>query len=380
VLEPGAPSARVLPPATRGAFGPALADPALALLLTVLTLTPLARQGEAWPGLVLAALSVVPVAVRQRAPVLTALVVLAALAAHQLVVGAFPGSGLGIVVAMFTVATLRSRLTAAAVFAAAVAVVALGGLTSSDAAIGWFDVAQSACVIAGAWVLGESTRRWARRTEDLAAQSARAVAGERRRIARELHDVVGHHLAAVSLHSGVAGYVLDDDPASARTAIATVETTTREALGEMRRLLAVLRADDDPDDDYQPQPGLAALPALVERTRATGLSVTLRADGAFGDLTAGQELCAYRVVQESLTNVLKHAGTGVSVDVVVERSGDELSVRVSDDGPAAAVPAPGHGLRGMRERAALYGGTLTAGPAAGRGFVVELRLPVRGER
>jgi len=372
----------VLPPVARGAgsLGPALADPALAVLLTVLTLAPLARQGEAWPGLALAALSVAPVAVRQRAPVLTALVVLAALSAHQLVFGAFPGSGLGVVVAMFTVATLRSRWTAAGVFAAAVAVVSLGGLTSSDAAIGWFDVAQSACVIAGAWVLGESTRRWARRTEELAAQSARAVAGERRRIARELHDVVGHHLAAVSLHSGVAGYVLDDDPASARTAIATVETTTREALGEMRRLLAVLRADDEPDDDYRPQPGLAALPALVERTRATGIDVVLRTAGAFGDLTAGLELCAYRVVQESLTNVLKHAGPGVCVEVAVERVGDQLTVRVSNDGPATAVPAAGHGLRGMRERAALYGGTLTAGPRPGGGFAVELRLPVRGER
>ena len=364
--------------------GSSLVDPALAALLTLLTLGPLVRAGEALPGLLLAALTAAPIAVRQRVPVLTAVLVLAAVTAHQLVVGTFPGSGLGMVVAMFTVATLRSRRTAAALFATAVAVVWLGGATGADPEPSSFDLAQAALVLAGAWALGESTRRWARRTEALAAQSARALADERRRIARELHDVVGHHLSVTALQAGLAGYVLDDDPATAKTAIATVETTTREALAEMRRLLEVLRADDDPDADYLPQPGLAALPDLAERTRSAGVAVDVRTSGEFGDLSPGQELCAYRVVQESLTNVIKHTATAphaVRAQVLVERRDGTLHVGVHDDGPGTPAPVrEGHGLRGMRERAALYGGTLTAGPRDGRGFAVELRLPVRSER
>nr|WP_276611900.1 histidine kinase [Kineococcus vitellinus] len=282
---------------------------------------------------------------------------------------------------MFTVATLRSRRVAAALFAAAVAVVGLGGLAGADVALGWFDLGQAALVLAGAWALGESTRRWALRTQALAAQSARAVAAERRRIARELHDVVGHHLSVTALQAGLAGYVLDDDPATAKTAIATVESTTREALAEMRRLLEVLRADDDPDADYLPQPGLAALPELAERTRSAGIAVDVRTSGTFDDLSPGQELCAYRVVQESLTNVIKHTATApgaVHAQVLVERRDGTLHVGVHDDGPGTPAPVrEGHGLRGMRERAALYGGTLTAGPRKGRGFAVELRLPLR---
>ncbi|WP_432543007.1 sensor histidine kinase [Kineococcus sp. SYSU DK002] len=361
--------------------GPSLVDPALAALLTLLTLGPLVRAGEPLPGLVLAALTAAPIAVRQRVPVLTAVLVLAAVTGHQLLLGAFPGSGLGMVVAMFTVATLRPRRTAAAVFTAAVAVVWLGGAVGSDPEPSWFDIGQAALVLVGAWALGESTRRWASRTEALAAQSARAVADERRRIARELHDVVGHHLSVTALQAGVAGYVLDDDPATAKTAIATVEDTTREALAEMRRLLEVLRADDDPD--YLPQPGLAALPDLAERTRAAGIAVDVHTSGEFDDLGAGQGLCAYRVVQESLTNVIKHTATtprAVHAQVLVERRDGTLHVAVHDDGPAVLGPVrEGHGLRGMRERAALYGGTLTAGPRPGHGFSVELQLPVRAE-
>ncbi|WP_432564788.1 sensor histidine kinase [Kineococcus sp. SYSU DK003] len=364
--------------------GPSLVDPALAALLTLLTLGPLVRAGEPLPGLVLATLTAAPIAVRQRVPVVTAVLVLAAVTAHQLVLGAFPGSGLGMVVAMFTVATLRSRRTAAAVFAAAVVVVWLGGASGADPVPSWFDLAQAVLVLAGAWALGESTRRWAQRTEALAAESARAVAAERRRIARELHDVVGHHLSVTALQAGVAGYVFDDDPATAKTALATVEDTTREALAEMRRLLEVLRADDDPDADYLPQPGLAALPDLAERARSAGVAVDVRTDGTFDDLSAGQDLCAYRVVQESLTNVIKHTATAphaVHAQVLVERRDGTLHVDVHDDGPAVLGPVrEGHGLRGMRERAALYGGTLTAGPRDGRGFAVQLRLPVRGEQ
>jgi signal transduction histidine kinase len=194
---------------------------------------------------------------------------------------------------------------AAVVFLAAVAVVVVAFLGLPDVVV-WSEVAQSVLVVSGAWMLGEGTKRWARRAERLAEEAARAVADERVRIARELHDIVAHHMSVISLQAGVAGYVLDTDLATARKAITTVGDTSREALTEMRRLLDVLRVDHD--DDYRPQPGLAALEELVERARSAGLPVDVVISGEVRELQPGPDLCAYRVVQESLTNVLKHAG------------------------------------------------------------------------
>ncbi|MDG6103240.1 sensor histidine kinase [Dactylosporangium aurantiacum] len=360
----------------------ALVDVLLAAVLAGLSVATLAGQaGPAdWRAAVLGVLTVAPLALRQRAPVLTMLVIVAALVAYSLAgFGDFPNGGIGMVVAMFTVATLRSRPVAAVMFATTVVATSIAFATAASAVV-WSQVAQSLLVMLGAWVLGESTRRWARRAERLAAQAARLVAAERVRIARELHDIVAHHMSVISLQAGVAEYVLDTDLPTARTAIATVGGASRDALLDLRRLLDVLRVDDVDGAQLAPQPGLAQLDDLVERVRGAGLPVEVAVAGTPRPLPPGPDLCAYRVVQESLTNVLKHAGPATA-RVHVEHGDRTLTVRVTDDG-AGRPPQRGHrsptahGILGMRERAELYGGVLTAGPAAGGGFAVELRLPV----
>jgi signal transduction histidine kinase len=349
-----------------------LIDVLLAAVFTGLTLATGSTQHAGWTAALLGVLTVAPIAVRQRAPVLTMLVILAALAAYSLVVaGDFPNGGIGPLVAMFTVATLRSRAVAAVMFAAALAATAFA-YPRIGATVLWPQLAQAALVLVGAWVLGEGTRRWAQRAERLAADAARAVVDERVRIARELHDIVAHHMSVISLQAGLAEYVLDVDPTTAKTAIGNVGSASRDALLDMRRLLDVLRVDPS----YHPQPGLDMLDELVARTRGAGLPVDVTVTGTPRALPPGLDLCAYRVVQESLTNVLKHAGPA-RARVEVDYGDRTLTVRVGDDGGGRNVrQAPTSlGIRGMRERAELYGGVLTAGPAAGGGFTVVARLP-----
>jgi signal transduction histidine kinase len=278
---------------------------------------------------------------------------------------------------MFTVATLRPRGVTALMFATSLGVIALVYLTTVDGIV-WSQVGQSALVMLGAWVLGESTRRWSRRAERLAVQAAQAVAEERVRIARELHDIVAHHMSVISLQAGVAEYVADTDLPMAKKAIATVGNTSREALLDMRRMLDVLRVDHHEESDYRPRPGLAQLEELVNRTRDAGLPVEVVVTGQVRALPAGMDLCAYRVAQESLTNVLKHAGPA-GARVELDYGERTLELKIKDDG-AKAQPygesPTSHGIRGMRERAELYGGVLTAGPAKEGGFTVTLRLPM----
>jgi signal transduction histidine kinase len=270
-------------------------------------------------------------------------------------------------------------------------------------------VLQTLLVIGVAWVFGNQTRRLAERNERLAllteqvrreqaARAREAVAGERVRIARELHDVVAHHMSVISVQTGLARYVLHSDPPTAGQSLATIADATHEALREMRRMLAVLRPvpeDGVKEAAYQssvePAPGLAQLPKLLERVRAGGVEVELTVVGAAFALAPGPDLCCYRVAQESLTNVMKHSpGARAMVELVYQDHGD-VTVRVSDDGGrvrsltegAGAVPTPlgpavagsGNGLVGMRERARIYGGTLQAGPRAAGGFEVVLTLP-----
>jgi signal transduction histidine kinase len=348
-------------------------DVLLAVVLTGLTLATLSSRHLGWVADLLAVLTVAPIALRQRAPVLTMVVILAGLAAYSLVVeDDFPNGGIGVLVAMFTVATLRSRAVAAVMFLAAFAVTAFAYPKIGPAAL-WPQLAQAALIVLGAWVLGEGTKRWAERAERLAAEAARAVAEERVRIARELHDIVAHHMSVISLQAGLAEYVLDVDPPTAKSAIANVGDASREALMDLRRLLDVLRVDPE----YHPQPGLDMLEELVGRTRSAGLPVEVAVTGARRKLPPGLDLVAYRVVQESLTNVLKHAGPA-RARVDVDYGDRTLTVRISNDGAARAVresPAS-HGIRGMRERAELYGGVLTAGPATDGGFAVVARLPL----
>jgi signal transduction histidine kinase len=213
------------------------------------------------------------------------------------------------------------------------------------------------------------------------ALARQAVGDERRRIARELHDVVAHHVSVMGVLATGARRALSRDPASADEALTAIEQTGRTTLRELRRLLDLLRADDeDAAGDLVPQPGLTALRALVERIREAGLPVTVQVDGEPYPVDAGVALTVYRLVQEALTNVLKHAGPA-SAQLRIGFGADELTVEVFDTGhgPRPAEPPPGaagHGLLGMRERVALYGGELHTGPRPGGGFRVYARIPM----
>ncbi|MGW1062190.1 sensor histidine kinase [Micromonospora rubida] len=204
-----------------------------------------------------------------------------------------------------------------------------------------------------------------------------AVADERRRIARELHDVVAHHVSVMGVLATGARRVLRRDPDAADEAIATIEDTSRATLREMRRLLDVLRTDAEPAADLAPQPGLAGIEALVEQVREAGLPVTLRTEGTPGPLEEGVALTVYRIVQEALTNTLKHAGDATAV-VRLTFGAAFLAVEVTDTGrgPGPAPDRIGHGVVGMRERVGLYGGTLRTGARPGGGYRVYARIPV----
>ncbi|MFD7784041.1 sensor histidine kinase [Streptomyces nojiriensis] len=250
----------------------------------------------------------------------------------------------------------------------------------------------------GSGALAERNRQFAELTVQLRGQqeeiARQALTEERVRIARELHDVVAHHMSVISLQAGMASYVFPTDPAASRRALDTIADTSREALEEMRRMLVLLRVGQEGRRDghgdaqgdgqgedgaaHAPAPGLDLLDRLLERVRGAGVEVTLEIEGSPVRLPQGMALCVYRVVQEALTNVLKHAGpTRAAVTIRYERR--TIVVRVTDEGDGTFQPnkemSPGHGLIGMRERAKIYGGSVTAGPRALGGFEVRLTLP-----
>jgi signal transduction histidine kinase len=259
----------------------------------------------------------------------------------------------------------------------------------------WTVLAQSVVWTGVVGLIGGRTRQLADRNRRLAVVAARlrrdrkeqawrAVTEERVRIARELHDVVAHHMSVISVHAGLAQYVGQSDPVTAGTALDTVLRTSGEALQEMRRMLSVLRIDADGvtgaagHETYRPAPGLDRIDELTDRLRAAGVAVEVVVVGTARPLGAGLDLCAYRVVQECLTNVLRHAGPASATVVLCYRP-DRFVAQVSDDGRGTAEPPdesrPRHGLIGMRERAAIYGGTLVAGDRPQGGFEVTLTLP-----
>ena len=249
------------------------------------------------------------------------------------------------------------------------------------------DVIFPVVLFSGCWALGRVGRGRARLTAELQARTEQlererverdrdAVARDRVRIARELHDVVAHSVSVMVVQAGAARSVLDFDPDASVRALGAVEATGREALTEMRRLLGILRPAGE-DADHSPQPSLDRLGALIARSRDAGLDVELHVEGRAGPLAPGVDLTAFRLVQEGLTNALKHGGRG-RARVVLRWSPEVLEVEVANrvaDGPAAlGLTSGGQGLIGMRERVALCGGELRAGPI-GRGFVVRARLP-----
>ncbi len=248
-----------------------------------------------------------------------------------------------------------------------------------------------------AWVLGDSMRtrrayfaqleeRAARLEKEREAQAKVAVAAERARIARELHDVVAHNVSVMVVQADGAAYVLDAAPDQAKKALETISSTGRQALAEMRRLLGVLRTGEHQEGgEYVPQPDVDQIEELVEQCRGSGLPVDFRVEGTPRPLPSGVELTAYRIVQEALTNTRKHGGPNAGASVRLVYFDDGLGLLVEDDGKGAphelyeegGADGRGHGLIGMRERVGMVGGTLDAGPRPGGGFRISALLPLK---
>jgi signal transduction histidine kinase len=208
-----------------------------------------------------------------------------------------------------------------------------------------------------------------------------AAAGERARIAREMHDVIAHSVSVMVVQADGASYMVDIDPARARRAMETIGATGRQALTEMRRMLGVLREGDDVGP-YAPQPGVEQLTELVGQIRTAGLPVDLTVEGVPSELPTALQLAIYRIVQEALTNTRKHAGPAATAEVNLYYGDDAVEIRIRDDGRGAAASSDGrgHGLVGMSERAALYGGSVRTGPRTGGGYEVFAHLPVTEPR
>ncbi|ASW52957.1 sensor histidine kinase [Plantactinospora sp. KBS50] len=241
---------------------------------------------------------------------------------------------------------------------------------------GWRDLLLAVVGLAFAWTIGELQRGHAQRR---AAERDRILTTERERISRELHDVVAHHVAVIAVQAGAAEDVFDLRPERARAALGTIRTAATSAMVELRAMLNTL-AQDPEGAANAPQPGLAQLDALAQTVRAAGLQVRLSCSGAEpGRLPGGVQLSAYRIVQESLTNTLRH-GHATRADVLVRHDDSGLELEVVDDGSVLGWPGGGggRGLVGMRERARSLGGTLDAGPLPGGGFRVRAHLPVAG--
>ena len=291
---------------------------------------------------------------------------------------------------VYTAASVLPRRASGAVLVVATVLATLGATFSP----GPTDLGVPALVVV-AWLLGRQLGSRRAYTAELERKNRlleqaqldladRAVTEERLRIARELHDVVAHTMSVVAVHAGTGRMVAEDDPAAAREALATIETSTRTALSEMRRLLGVLRSGNgshgrsDGDGGLAPAPGLGDLDALVADVVRSGVAVEVRVDGTRRSVPPGVDLSAYRIIQEALTNVIKHA-PGARAAVLVRYDPDAVHVEVADDGPGRGAPGgDGHGVIGMRERVTMHGGRLTVGPGANGGFRVAATLPVGG--
>lgn len=384
---------------------------AVVILVIGVESTPRNRPADALSVLLTVA-ATAPLAVRRRYPLPVLLATVSALLvmmATRVTVGLSP---LGAIIAFYTVVawgTRRQGRTAVLVLAVTAALtVAIGPVDLSvEGAL------VNSVVFGGGWLLGngardrreayaaevESMRQRAelerRLTEAERDRADQAITQERLRITRELHDVIGHAMSVMVVQAGVAERMLEDRPGPARDAVRQIAATGRSSLGEMRRLIAVLRDGDDAAAPRDPAPTLASLPDLVSRVRAAGLPVDLEPDdlesaGTSSALPDGVQLAAYRVIQEALTNCLRHArATRAWVDVAVDA--DELVLTVRDDGvgdgsapaPDAALsrngrggPATGMGLTGMRQRVAIYGGEFSAGADPGGGYRVRARFPL----
>ena len=359
-----------------------LIDIGLVVLLLPPSFVWTTRHHSVGPAVALVLLQTLPLLVRRRYPLPVLAAVLSASIATQFVVGSMPPFALGL--ALYTVASHTERRVAlrAGVVTLVVLVVLLLARDGFDARE---SVVHLIVFAAAAWILGDNVRtkrayyrELEERAERLESEREenirRAASQEQERIARELHDVIAHSVSVMVVQAAAANDVFERQPERAREALRSIEESGRSALTELRRLLGIVRAHER--ERLAPQPGLAALEELIEQVRGTGLEVELKLDGELGELPSGVDLSAYRIVQEALTNTLKHASAD-RARVQMGRRGHELSIEVSDDGSGPGETAGnGHGLIGMRERVALLGGELEAGAQAGGGFAVKVRLPI----
>ncbi|MEU9143415.1 sensor histidine kinase [Streptomyces sp. NPDC048349] len=329
-------------------------------------------------GCVLLLVAALPLLARRRAPLFTLAAVLLLDLVLNLSVPVGQHFTVTTVVALYTV--VRSR--GAAVVAGAAFACAVMPLVGRPSQPGTVEVVGSAVNVLLVLVAAAAVNRWHRENEaNRRLLADRAVADERRRIARELHDIVAHHITTMQLMAGGARANLAGNPEVAREALVTLEGSGRMALREMRQLLDVLRAGDEAEKEpTAPQPGVGDLAGIVGETRRAGLPVELDVRGEERPLPPSVGLTVFRIVQEALTNARKYAGQA-RARVRLTYGTHALAVEVSDDGAgAAAVSAgSGYGLVGMRERVALHGGTLEAGPLSGGGFRVAARLPLKAE-
>lgn len=387
-------------------------DSVVAVVLTGLFLALPGPEWSPYSGwlerIALAAAMGLPLALQRTRPAAVCAVVTVASVVAS-VVGAVREPFLAVAFALYQVAvtTPARRVPTPVIGAVSAGVLVLIVISGSPDGAGQDLVLRLAgLALAGmAWVLGRAVReRRAQATRSARRVAMEAVTEERLRIARELHDIVAHHVGVIAVKAGVANHLLATHPEGAGEALGVIETASRSALTEMRQMLSVLRAgksepETDGVDGLRPAPGLVALPDLVAGATAAGLTAELRTEGT-ADLPQGVQSSAYRVVQEALTNVLKHAGpTRCRVELLAD--GRELRIEVIDEGAGegrvarrpgqgggyltwhghAESPghgsAHGHGLIGMRERVELFGGRFHAGPLSGGGFAVRAELPYR---
>ncbi|WP_426513556.1 sensor histidine kinase [Dactylosporangium sp. McL0621] len=322
-------------------------------------------QGPSWAFWAGLAAALAAGALRRRRPVVALGVALLA-GPVALGAGAFPLPWVVVAFVMYLIPLRFPRRVALWVLAGTLLAGAVGVVAAPLARPGPNRVGsllEGALLVSIAWVIGYAVQHQRLHNEQ---RAERRLTDERLRIARELHDVVAHSMSVIALQSGVANHVAAERPEEARRALASIEEMSRAALQEMRALLGVLR---DPEEPARPAPGLADVPALVAQAATAGVHVALEVTGEPGGLPAGVDLAAYRVVQEAVTNVIKHAATD-RCRVCIDRGPSLVTVRVSDEGRGGAAAA-GHGITGMRERTRMYGGTLQAGPSPDRpGFQV----------
>jgi signal transduction histidine kinase len=359
----------------------------LATVVPFFSLCPAAERDLAetdWLGISLVLIGAVSLAWRRRAP-MAVLAITAAAFCGSLLLGYPPAQPLAPMIALFALAVVHSSL----VTAAAGAVAGLVIVTATATYLHWradFDdrVLEDLLLLAAACLLGYGVQLSRARRSVLIAQEARlarehaaltqqAVRDEKSRIARELHDIIAHSVSVITAQATGAQQVFDTEPGLARDALRSIETTGRGALTEMRRLLGVLQLEND-DPGIEPQPGLDQLPLLIAQMERSGFPVELIVTGDPRPLSSGVQLNAFRIVQEALTNTLKHAGPARARVELGYRS-DRLNIRICDSGRGFGADAVlGNGLIGMRQRAAMLGGELAVGPGPGGGVLVSVSL------